>query len=380
MTATRVGVIGTSRKENEQRVGIHPAHLDRLPTPLRQRLHFEHGYGEGFGVTDDELGKRAGGVASRRELLAESQVVILPKPMPEDLLEMREGGVLWGWPHCVQQRAVTQAAIDRRLTLIAFEAMFHWSGAGLKGLHTLYRNNELAGYCAVLHALHLAGFDGNYGPERRAVVLGFGSVSRGAAYALQGLGIQDRTFYTQRPPHLVADQLPACAYRQMRRDGERTLAVAPDGEEVPLVERLAEADVIVNGTLQDPENPLMYLRAGEVDRLRPGSLIVDVSCDEGMGFPFARPTSFEEPSFAAGGALYYAVDHTPSYLWASSSWEISAAIVPYLPAVAGGPEAWANEPTLEHAIEIRDGVIVNQAIARFQGRDPDYPHEVRENS
>ena len=60
---------------------------------------------------------------------------------------------LWGWPHCVQDTQLTQLAIDRRLTLIAFEAMNHWTRDGRFRLHVFHKNNELAGYCSVLHAL-----------------------------------------------------------------------------------------------------------------------------------------------------------------------------------------------------------------------------------
>ena len=67
-----------------------------------------------------------------------------------------DGQVLWGWPHCVQDEEITQLSIDRRLTLIAFEAMNYWEADGSFGLHVFY-NNELAGYCSVLHALELTG-------------------------------------------------------------------------------------------------------------------------------------------------------------------------------------------------------------------------------
>jgi hypothetical protein len=93
--------------------------------------------------------------------------VILPKPVLADLQELREGGILWGWPHCVQQWAHTQAAIDRKQTLIAFEDMFVWGPNGEIGRHTFYKNNEMAGYCAVLHALQLKGIDGHYGNQRK---------------------------------------------------------------------------------------------------------------------------------------------------------------------------------------------------------------------
>ena len=70
---------------------------------------------------------------------------------------MRDGQILWGWPHCVQDRAITQLAIDKKLTLIAFEAMNHWASDGGFGLHVFHKNNELAGYCSVIHALALTG-------------------------------------------------------------------------------------------------------------------------------------------------------------------------------------------------------------------------------
>ena len=123
-------------------------------------------------------------------------------------------------------------------------------------------------------------------------------------------------------------------------------AVHADGTAVPLAEELASTDVIVNGTLQDTDRPLMYVTEAQVPELAAGSLIIDVSCDLGMGFPFARPTSFEQPTFAAGAATYYAVDHTPTYLWDAATWEISESLLPYLGAVMGGPERWAEEPVI----------------------------------
>ena len=72
--------------------------------------------------------------------------------------------------------------------------------------------------------------------------------------------------------------------------------------------------------------------------------------------------------------LYYAVDHSPSYLWNSATWENSEAILPFLPAVMGGGDAWDANPTIGRAIEIRDGVIQNPAILSFQNRAADYPH------
>ena len=167
MNILKFGVIGTSRKEDERRIPIHPEHLIRLPEEIRRQLIFEEGYGTPFGITDSEISDQSGGVASRHDLLANIGNVILLKPVLADFEELREGGILWGYPHCVQQRSHTQAAIDRKQTLIAFEDMFVWGPSGQIGRHTFYKNNEMAGYCAVLHALQLKGIDGHYGTSAK---------------------------------------------------------------------------------------------------------------------------------------------------------------------------------------------------------------------
>ena len=117
--------------------------------------------------------------------------MLLPKPQHADVAALREGAVLWGWPHCVQDPVLTQIAIDRRLTLIAFEVMNHWTRDGDVGLHVFHKNNELAGYCSVLQALQLTGRTGDYGRRLRAVVIGFGATARGAVTALNAHGVHD---------------------------------------------------------------------------------------------------------------------------------------------------------------------------------------------
>ena len=95
---------------------------------------------------------------------------------------------------------------------------------------------------------------------------------------------------------------------------------------------------MVNCVLQDTDAPLMFVTTGELGSFAPGTLIVDVSCDEGMGFSWARPTSFAEPMITVGNNVsYYAVDHSPSYLWNSATWEISEAVLPHLGPVLAGP-------------------------------------------
>jgi N5-(carboxyethyl)ornithine synthase len=373
-----LGVIGTSKKVDEHRVPIHPEHLRRLPESVRRELIFEEGYGERFELTDAEIADQSGGIATRHELLAELGAVILNKPMLADLQELKKGGILWGYPHCAQQRPITQAAIDRRQTLIAFEDMFVWSPDGTRGRHTFYKNNEMAGYCAVLHALQLKGIDGHYGNQRKVIILSFGAVSRGAIYALKAHGFRDITICIQRPDHEVREEVLDCHYVRIVPGGEeeaRMLVVEHDGATRPLIDLINESDIIINGTFQEPDNPLMFVTEAEKTCLRSGCLIIDVSCDEGMGFYFAKPTTFREPIFKVGRVDYYAVDHTPTYLWESASRSISAALIVHIPSVVAGRESWQQNETVRRAVNIDAGVVVKPAILSFQHRKPDYPHD-----
>lgn len=372
-----LGVIATSRKPDEHRLPIHPGHLERIDADLRATMTLERGYGARFGIADAELEPLVSAMADRAELIARSDVVLLPKPQAADLEELRDGHTLWGWPHCVQDRAITQLAIDKRLTLIAWEAMNHWRPDGGFGLHVFHKNNELAGYCSVIHALQLCGSTGDYGRRLTAVVIGFGATARGAVTALNAHGIHDVRVLTNRDIAAVGSPIPSVDIVQFEHDPESPFASTVNTDEGPvaLPEYLAANDIVVNCTLQDPNAPLTYLRLEDLDSFRPGSLIVDVSIDEGMGFSWARPTSFAEPMVTVGASTnYYAVDHSPSLLWNSTTWEISEALLPFLRTVMEGPASWAASDTIRRAIEIEDGRVRNAAILTFQGRSAQYPY------
>jgi hypothetical protein len=280
----------------------------------------------------------------------------------------------------VQDAALTQVAIDRRLTLIAFEAMNHWQADGGFGLHVFHKNNELAGYCSVLHAMQLAGITGSYGRRLRAAVIGFGATARGAVTALNAHGVDDVRVLTNREVAAVGSPIHSTQIVQMGHDAtapDRTWADTPDGP-IPVARFLADNDIVVNCVLQDPGAPLVFATEDDLPSFTPGTLMVDVSCDTGMGFSWARPTSFTEPVIeVANGVYYYAVDHSPSYLWNSATWEISEALLPHIETLLAGPAAWNATPTISRAIEIRDGTVLNAGILSFQQREDAYPHPVR---
>ncbi|MGO8960087.1 MAG: N(5)-(carboxyethyl)ornithine synthase [Streptosporangiaceae bacterium] len=377
MDQLSLGVIAGSRKENEHRLAIHPLHVERIEVGLGRRIYLERGYGGRFGVPDGQLAAYVAGFGSRDQLLADCDVVLLPKPLPEDLAAMRAGQILWGWPHCVQNEDITQLGIDRQLTLIAFEAMNHWHNDGSFNLHVFHKNNELAGYCSVLHAMQLLGITGDYGRPLRAAVMSFGATGRGAVTALNAYGVNDVHVLTHREVAAVAAPVHSARMVHFDRDADnpaRCHALSESGQ-VPLATYLAGFDIVVNCVLQHTDAPLMFVTGDDLAAFSPGTLIVDVSCDAGMGFSWARPTSFTDPMFTVGSNIhYYAVDHSPSLLWNSATWEISEALLPHLKTVLGGPGAWDSDQTIRRAIEIRAGIIQNSDILSFQHRAAQYPH------
>jgi len=379
MDQLSLGVLATSSKENEFRRPIHPQHFDRIDADLRARMVLERGYGDLYGVSDEHLATKVAGIRSREEIVAISDVVLLPKPTLDDVASLRDGQVLWGWPHAVQDPQLTQICIDKRLTLIAWEAMNHWTPSGGFLVHVFHMNNELAGYCSVMHALTLLGSTGHYGRHLTAVVIGFGNTARGAVTALHALGVHDVTVLTMRDPTAVASPVPSVVLDHLDRteaDPSRTTVQTETGQ-VSTAAFLARHDIVVNCVLQDTDAPLMFVSDEELAEFAPGSLLVDVSCDAGMGFACARPTSFEEPMLTVGdGVSYYGVDHSPTYLWNSATWGISEALIPYLRTVMSGPSAWDQDRTIQEAIEIRAGFVQNPKILSFHGRSPEYPHPV----
>jgi len=362
----KIGVIAFSTKENEIRYPIHPAHVSQLSKHHLKSLYFEENY-PGLSTDDKSLN-----FLTREQLFQECDLIISPKETKEDYPLLRENQILWGWVHCVQGEGLTQEAIDKKLTLIAWENMYVWD-KGVKKGHTFARNNEVAGYSSVIHALSINGItSGSYGESKKIAVIGYGSTGKGAINALLGLGCSDLTVFSRRTKFQLPDAINNIKYG--------TYKITSTGVEMngtTPAKTLKEFDVIVNCILQDPNKPVVFLTKADTLAMKEGTLIIDVSCDKSMGFEFASPTTFENPQFDVGNLIYYGVDHSPSFFWNSASYEISGAIVPYLIYIIENGTYIGNE-TIEKAVDIEDGIILNEKIMNFQNREITYPHMIIE--
>ena len=377
----KVGVLGKSTKKEEYRIPIFPNHIDRIDPKLLQNLYFEEDYGMRFAVTDLEIRDMGANILSRNEIFAQCDLLLICKVTVRDLMQARNGQIVCGWMHTTQQFEIAQIAIDKQLTLIAWENMYKEDphNRNNKSIYIFNRNRELAGYAGIIHLLGLLGIDGYYGQRRKVSVLGFGAVSRGIIYALQGRGFNNIHVYTRRDPHLIENRNPNCYYHQIIMKNNAWHSFNIEGVENCLIAELAESDIICNAVYQDVCNPTMFItKESELDMLNPGTAIIDVSCDKGMGFYFATPTTLDKPTIQVSPkVLYYAVDHTPSYLWNAASREISLALLPLLPILMKGSSGWETSKTIMNSIDVLNGTILNTNTLLFQNRDPNYPHKIR---
>lgn len=358
----KTAILGLSMLEDERRVPIYPDDLPALSSDVLRQLVFEENYGKYFGVEDDYFREMTGNRCERREELFHNyRSFIIPKPVMADYEMMHEGSVCFGWIHSVQNCDVVDIALQKKLTLIAWENMFVQTNRGK--VHVFAANNELAGYCSVNHALLSRGIDGFYGAAKKIVVLSYGSVGKGAIYALQRNGYHDITVLTWRNSIAVADRNPQVRYKQLLQEDD-TVMVRDGNVTVTILSELMNADIVVNAILQDPNQPIMFLTEAECLSFTKELFVIDVSCDAGIGFDFARPTTFEQPIIALGKCLYYGINHSPTLLFDSASALISHALMEYL----GQFVSQDYGAVLRNAIDIMHGYIVNEDIMTYQSR------------
>jgi N5-(carboxyethyl)ornithine synthase len=309
-----------SHKENEYRRAIVPEHIRLMKHP--EFLYFENDYGQAAGISDSEY-KACGCHICPHEEVLKKDIICDPKAGDADYLENLKGQIIFGWIHATQNRDITDKLVDRTLTAYAWEKMFQ------KGRHVFWRNNELAGEAAVIHAFQCYG---KMPYETKTAVIGRGNTARGAIKILNMLGADVRQ-YDRRTEKLLRDEI-------------------------------AQYDVIVNCVLWDVMREDHIIYRDDLERMKKNSMIIDVSCDRNGGVESCIPTTIENPTYSENGVLHYAVDHTPALFHKTFTWNNSAIVWEYLESLQKGEVG----QVLEDALIIKNGIILDEEINRFQNR------------
>ena len=310
-----------SHKENEKRRAIVPIDLSNVKN--KNKIFIEEGYGLVLGITDDEYIGEGVNVVSREEVLLKP-LLCDPKIGDAEYLDrLQEGQTIFGWVHAVQNRDITDKIRKAKASAIAWEDMYY------KGKHVFWRNNEIAGEAAIMHAYSLHGI---FPYDTKVAIIGNGNVARGAYRILVSLG---------------ADIV------QYNRKTEKLLR-----------EEIREYDVIVNAVLWDTKRKDHIIYREDLKNMKSGALIIDISCDRNGGIETSIPTTIEEPIYNIEGVTHYVVDHTPSLFYKTISKSLSKIVSQYLDKLIENQD----DEVIKMATPIKDGQIIDKRIIDFQNR------------
>ena len=309
-----------SHKENEKRRAIIPRDLALIKNC--DYIYIEQGYGDVLGYSDADYQQYGVHISTREEVLKQD-IICDPKIGDAEYLNTLHSQLIFGWVHAVQNRDITDVILLQKLTAIAWEDMFEG------GRHLFWRNNEIAGEAALCHAYLLHGI---FPYNTKVAVIGRGNVARGALRTLNFMGA-DVVVYDRHTEKLLSKEI-------------------------------GEYDVIVNALLWDTTRKDHIIYREDLQRMKKGAMIIDVSCDRAGAIETSIPTTLENPTYVVDGITHYVVDHTPSLFYKTTSECISEVVCRFIDDLI---EALDND-VLNTAVSISEGKIVDQRIIEFQHR------------
>jgi alanine dehydrogenase len=338
----------------EGRVALIPAAAGQLVREGHE-VFLEGGAGNLSGYSDDQY--RAVGVqivGTAQELFDKAQMIVKVKePQPPEVAMFREDHLLFSFLHLAAATELMQGLLDVGLTAVAFETVE--TDRGL--LPLLAPMSDIAGRISVQVGAHLLHqpqggkgilLGGLPAAERgHVVILGAGMAGGNAAIMATGMGAQVTVFDHDR------DKLA-----QMRALGNNVTALYPYPD--AMHEATINADLLVGAVLITGERAPHLVSAQTVSEMQDGSVIIDISVDQGGCIETTRPTNYEEPTFVYEGVVHFGVTNMPGAVPRTASQALSAAITPYVSRLAQSD--WEQDAELSRGINVKGGKIVHHAL------------------
>jgi alanine dehydrogenase len=362
-------LVGVPReiKDNEFRVGLTPSAVRELVSHGHQVI-VQSGAGSVLDLADDryriagaEIVPDAASVYGRAEL-----VVKVKEPQPSELAMLREDQVLFTYLHLAPDAEQTQALLKARCVAIAYETVTDERG----GLPLLAPMSEVAGRMSIqagAHALEkeaggcgvlLGGVPGV--PPAKVVVLGGGVVGMNALRMALGLEA-DVTVLDKSLPRLKELDLafaPALKTRYATKDA--------------IEESVLAADLVIGAVLLPGGQAPRLVTAEMVRGMRRGTVVVDVSIDQGGCFETSRPTTHSSPTYVVDGVVHYCVTNMPGAVPRTSTFALNNATLPFTLALAdrGWRAAMIDDCHLREGMNVCRGEVTHKAVA--EARDLAY--------
>lgn len=310
-----------STKENEKRRCLIPKHISSIKN--KKSIYIETGYGNVLGFTDEDYNRAGVHIVTREEVL-KKDIISDPKIGDAEYLSQLKDQIVFGWVHAVQNKNITDIMVKNKITAYAWEDMYD------SGRHVFWRNNEIAGEAAIMHAYTLYGL---FPYNTKVAILGRGNVARGALKILTLMGA-DVMVYTRKMEQLFRKEI-------------------------------SKYDVIVNAILWDTSRKDHIIYKEDLKKMKKGALIIDISCDRNGGIETCIPTTIDNPTYVIDGITHYAVDHTPSLFYKTISESLSEIMIMYIDDLIEGN---LNNDVLNKSLIIDHGKIIDQRIILFQNR------------
>ncbi len=351
-------------KDHEYRVSLTP---DGAAT-LRQRGHevwVEQSAGQGSGFSDDEYRKAGASVAgSKDELFKKADLILKVKePQLSECHLFRPGQVLFTYLHLASLPEVTKELLSSKITAIAYETTEAKDGS----LPMLTPMSEIAGRMSVqIGAQYLEKIHGGRGvllggvpgvEPGRVVVLGAGVVGSSAIRIAVGMGAQVTVI------NLDVERLRHLDDQYRGRIVTRAVSSAT------IEEAVDSADLVIGAVLVPGAKAPKLVSRSLVARMKPGSVIVDVSVDQGGCVETTRPTTHSDPIYVVDGVLHYGVANMPGIVPRTSTYALTNATLPYLLRLAsdGVDRAIRSDPGLAKGVNLKDGKVAHRGVAEAHG-------------
>lgn len=341
-------------KTMEGRVGLIPAATAEL-VQAGHRVFVETRAGELSGYPDEDY--RAAGaelLPDATALYKQAQLIVKVKePVAEELDLLGREHILFSYLHLAANPELTARLQQIGLTAIAFETVRDARGQ----LPLLAPMSDIAGRlatqigCHLLHSsqggkgLLLGGVSG--APRGRVTILGAGVAGRGATHLAAALGAEVTVFDRDRAKlesirTLGANVTALYAYRKL------------------LAETIERTDLLIGAVLIPGAHAPQLVSTDMVRSMASGSVIIDISVDQGGCVATTRPTSYDEPTFIWQGVVHFGVTNMPGAVPTSASQALSAVLTPYVLAVA--QHGWEQQPELATGINVTAGRLVLDAL------------------
>jgi alanine dehydrogenase len=350
---------------NEFRVGLTPRGVSLL-TQAGHRCYIDRGAGAGAGFTNQDY-ERAGGqiVYNAQEVYRRAGLVLkVGCPTPAELDAAQEGQTICAfWHLAARAHNLIPVLVERRITAIAYESIQREDGV----LPVLYPLSEIAGRMAPQVAARWLQNDGGGSgvlisgiagiPPVTVCILGAGVVGTNAAIAFHGLGA--------RVTVLDID-LARLQQIEKRFGGQVTTMVAYDFN---IARAVRDARVLVGAVLERGSRAPVLVTRKMVRSMRPSSVILDISIDEGGCVETSRLMTHADPVFVEEGVIHYCVPNMPGVVARTATNAYLNAAWPHIQRLAadGSQAALDGDPSLRRGVAVHDGQVMNERLAVLVG-------------